>query len=120
MKIPTSAVSRGALLLGGLHLAAFMALALDVIRTAWPEQGQWQMEWFVFYPVDWPISKLMFWDGWPRQRIEWLPHQLGDPYWFFVPCFVFGVLGTLWYAAIGALLGLGIKKLKHHFFQPRN
>jgi hypothetical protein len=97
--------AKGALLLGGLHFLAFLGVAVTVLVLASIPVAQWQMTWLYFDSVDWPVAQLLRWKGWPRTPIQWLPYPLSDPLWFLVPCLVVGVLGSLWYALLGALGG---------------
>jgi hypothetical protein len=105
MTMPASLVARGALLAGFVHAVGFVLFASVVLYLAFVPVAQWQMTWLYLEPIDWPVSQLIWWGGWPRQHITWLPYQLSDPLWFFIPCFVFGVLGTLWYSLLGSIIG---------------
>ena len=104
MTVPDSLVARGALLAGFVHAVGFVFFASVVLYLAFVPVAQWQMTWLYLEPIDRPVSQLVWWGGWPRQHIVWLPYQLSDPFWFFIPCFVFGVLGTLWYS-LGSIIG---------------
>src|SRR5262245_62647979 len=105
MKMSSSAAARGALIAGVAHAAGVGLFASVVLYLAYVPVAQWQLTWLYLEPIDWPVSQLIWWSGWPRDRITWLPYQLSDPFWFFVPGFVFGVLGTLWYAILGSIIG---------------
>jgi hypothetical protein len=120
-RITTSAdklPAKGAVLLGGLHFLAFLGVAATVLVLASIPVAQWQMTWLYFDRVDWPVSQLLRWEGWPRGPIPWLPYALSDPLWFFVPCVVIGVLGSLWYACLGALGGWVFQRARERTFRP--
>jgi len=105
MRMPRSSVARGAVLAGSAHAAGFVVFAGWVLYLASVPVAQWQLAWLYLERIDWPVSLLIWWRGWPRGPIPSLPYQLSDPLWFFVPCLVYGVLGTLWYALLGGVMG---------------
>jgi len=105
MRMPDSFVSRGALFAGSVHAVGFVIFAGVVLYLAFVPVAQWQLTWLYLEPIDWPVSQLIWWSGWPRHHISWLPYQLSDPFWFFIPCFIFGVVGTLWYSLLGSIIG---------------
>ena len=96
---------RGAVVGGVVHLVAVAIVAAYVLFLSFVPVAQWQLAWLYFETIDWPVSQLMWWRGWPRGPFPGLPYQLSDPLWFVVPCFVFGILGTAWYSMLGAALG---------------
>ena len=112
MKMPASFAGRGAFIAGLLHGVGVAIFACFVLALSFVPVAQWQLSWLYLEAIDWPVSQLLWWDGWPRGPIAWLPYQLSDPLWFLVPCFVFGILGTAWYSLLGALLGALFRRLR--------
>ena len=91
---------------GGLHFIGFVVFAGLMLRSAFgPGAAQWQMGWFSLTIIDFPVSLLMFLDIWPSATITWLPYEISNVRWFIVPCIVFGLIGTLWYATLGGVIG---------------
>jgi hypothetical protein len=93
---------------GVIHFLICLVCGAVVLYLSQVPVAQWQMTWLYLEPIDWPVSQLIWWEGWPRPDIEWLPYPLQDPFWFFIPFFVFGVLGSMWYALLGGMLGIAI------------
>jgi len=96
---------RLAALVGGLHLVIVLLLACRILVLAVRPVAQWQLEWLTLERVDWPVSQLLWWQGWPRGPYPALPYPLQDPFWFPVPLFVFGILGSAWYALLAGGIG---------------
>lgn len=97
---------------GGLHLVGFMVFAGLMLESAFDTgagAAQWQMGWLALTPIDSPVSLLIFLDIWPDTTISWLPYEISNPRWFIIPCLVFGLIGSLWYATLGGLLGWAIE-----------
>ena len=120
MRMPATFAGRGAVIAGLIHAVGVAIFACFVLVLSLVPVAQWQMTWLYLEAIDWPVSQLLWWGGWPRGPITWLPYQLSDPFWFLVPCFVFGVLGTAWYSLLGASLGAtfdrfraGQRKVQH-------
>ena len=86
-----------------VHLAAFGLFSAYVLALAVRGVAQWQLAWTYWRPIDWPMSEIL-WLPLPREPISWLPYQFADPLWFIYPCIVYGLLGSLWYGALGAVL----------------
>ena len=101
-----SLVQRLALAFGLVHAVVVLVFAAFILALSIPPVAQWQMGWAYLEPIDWPVSQLLRWEGWPRGPYLRLPYPLQDPIWFAVPVFVFGAAGSAWYAIIGAVVGL--------------
>jgi hypothetical protein len=101
------------LLVGALHLGMVLVFALRILVLSMRPVAQWQLEWLGLEQIDWPVSQLLWWGGWPRGPYEGVPLVLRDPFWFLVPLFVFGVLGSAWYGLIGSALGFVADRVRH-------
>ena len=108
----TSWARRGAFVAGSLHAVGVGIFACVVALMALTPVAQWQLAWRYLELLDWPVSQLLWWGGWPRRHIARLPYQFRDPLWFLIPCLVFGVLGTLWYSLVGGIIGSAIGLLR--------
>jgi apolipoprotein N-acyltransferase len=102
---------RGAIVGAALHFAVFLLVAIVTAFMASRPVAQWQLSWLYMERIDWPISTLLRW-GWPREPVSWLPYQFSHPRWFVVPCLVFGILGTSWYALLGGIIGVVIAEAR--------
>jgi hypothetical protein len=96
---------RAAFIAGVAHAAAVTAFAAVVAGLAWCGVAQWQLSWTYLEALDWPVSLLYRWGGWPQAPIAWLPPPFRAPRAFILPLAMSGLLGTLWYALLGGVVG---------------
>jgi hypothetical protein len=101
------------LIFAGVHLAIVVVFAAFILVLSMRPVAQWQLTWLYLEPIDWPVSQLLWWEGWPRGPYEHLPYALQDPFWFVVPLFLFGVLGSAWYGLIGGAIGYVVQRFRH-------
>ena len=105
----------------GLVLATMHgALAVYVVKLIVSGiEPDWPMYWMIFIPIDFPFSllalimgSLLSWIS-PDKLLWFSPNTspLNDVVNFWIPLFVFGVLGTLWQAILPSLLMSAYKKL---------
>lgn len=87
------------------HLLAFMAF---VAYLNWASDGQAVLLWAVWLPVDFPISLLV------QAGFELIPSDeaIGSALRRFLPYFVHGVLGTIWWFYVPRLVATVFKKIK--------
>ncbi len=100
-----------AAIVGGLHLGIVLVLAARILVLALRPVAQWQLEWLTLERLDWPVSQFLWWHGWPRGPYEALPYPFQDPFWFLVPVFVFGVLGSAWYGLLAGAVGYAVERV---------
>jgi hypothetical protein len=114
----------------GLVLAALHgALVVYVVKliVSGIEPDCWPMYWMIFISIDFPFSLLAMVIGglleWisPDKLLWFSPDNspLNDVVNFWIPLFVFGVLGTLWWAILPSLLTSAYKKLKRKISKTR-
>jgi hypothetical protein len=95
-----------------IHIAIVIVFAVIMFFAALEGSAQWQFGWMILLVVDWPISYLLFWEGWPSASLP-LPYPFSKPRSYVVPALFHGVIGTLWYAMVGLAVGYLISRLGH-------
>jgi len=105
------------LVLAALHGALVVYMVKLIVSGIEPDC--WPMYWMIFITIDFPFSLLAMVIG---SLLEWISPDkllwfspdtspLNDVVNFWIPLFVFGVLGTLWQAILPSLLMSAYKKL---------
>lgn len=110
--VPSSSIRKLALYAAVLHAALVVAVAAATALLALTNTAQWQLTWTYLEALDWPVSLLLRAVPWPQSPLDSLPHPFRSPRAFLVPLFVFGVVGTAWYAVLGGLLGAASMRIK--------
>jgi hypothetical protein len=112
------------LVLATLHGALVVYVVKLIVSGIEPD---WPMYWMIFIHIDFPFSLLAMVIG---GLLEWISPDkllwfspdtspLNDVVNFWIPLFVFGVLGTLWWAILPSLLTSAYKKLKRKISKTR-
>ena len=95
------------LFLGALHRMLVAYIGYLIIFGTEPD---WPMYWLIFFGIDFPVSLLFMGLGFlvsclgAPATVPFLPERTNDVLNFLLPIFVFGMLGTLWYAWLPTLV----------------
>lgn len=96
-----------------LALAHFTFFVIFVRNIIIFPDAQWELEWFTFLPIDFPISLLLF----PLRAIcpditvKFLSYPLSEIRDFWLESILFGLFGTIWYFFLPILIAKIFRKL---------